>query len=68
VSDCRVRTSLSHTDSGWTEEEKAARMKRLERELWDRHEAIVIRKSDPGMETIVSAIGQTRFGKREERA
>jgi hypothetical protein len=43
-------------------------MKRLERELWDRHEAIVIRKSDPGMETIVSAIGQTRFGKREERA
>lgn len=63
-----IRTSLSRADSGFTDEEKADRMARLERRLWIDHAAVVVRMSDPGMAIVVEALGIQRFGKREERA
>lgn len=60
-----IRTSLSGSPSSFTEEEKAQRMERLELQFWREFRAIVVRRSDPGMETIVDAIAQTRFGKDE---
>ena len=63
----RIRTSLASAPSAWTEAERAERLARYERELWEIFEAIIIRRSDPGMAVVVDAIAQTRFGKREAR-